>query len=122
MFFSNDKYSTHTINDKSVDGVLGTRTQGSNMVGTDKSTELWWNPCNPYYIGPLAVLVAHRILTSEGEVSLYSLVTSFLTSFNSAVLLKLVTDLFDWLNPNQFYWFAFSSFVLLNYQKIYMLG
>ena len=25
-FFSNDKYSTNTINEKSVDGVLGTRT------------------------------------------------------------------------------------------------
>ena len=39
--FSHDTYSTNlTINDKSVDGVLGTRTRGSRMVGADKSTEL----------------------------------------------------------------------------------
>ena len=30
-----------TINDKSVDGVLGTWTPGGRMVGTDKSTELF---------------------------------------------------------------------------------
>ena len=40
-FFSHDKYSTNTINDKSIDGVLGTRTWGSVMVGADESTELW---------------------------------------------------------------------------------
>ena len=39
--FSHDKYSTNlTINDKSVDGVLVTRTQGGRMVSSDKSTEL----------------------------------------------------------------------------------
>ena len=43
-FFSHDKYSTNTINDKSVDGVLGTRTQCSRMVGADESTELWRHP------------------------------------------------------------------------------
>ena len=40
-FFSHDKYSTNTINDKSIDGVLGTRTRDSMMVGADESTELW---------------------------------------------------------------------------------
>ena len=44
LFFSQEKYSTKTINDKSVDGVLGTQTQGGSMVGTDESTELWRNP------------------------------------------------------------------------------
>ena len=39
--FLHDKYSTITINDKSFDGVLGTRTRGSRMVGADESTELW---------------------------------------------------------------------------------
>ena len=44
-FFSHDKYSTTlTIDNKSIDGVLGTRTWGSRMIGTDKSTELWWHP------------------------------------------------------------------------------
>ena len=38
-FFSHDKYSTNTINDKSVDGVLGTWIWGSRMVGADKSTK-----------------------------------------------------------------------------------
>ena len=33
-----DKYSTNlTKNDKSIDGVLGTRTWGGKMVGADKS-------------------------------------------------------------------------------------
>ena len=45
-FFSHDKYSTNlTINYKSVDGVLGTRTWGGRIVGADKSTELWRHPC-----------------------------------------------------------------------------
>ena len=30
--------------EKSVDGVLGIRTRGRRMVGTDKTTELWWPP------------------------------------------------------------------------------
>ena len=33
------------INDKSIDGVLGTQTWGGRrMVGTDESTELWRHP------------------------------------------------------------------------------
>ena len=44
-FFSGEKFSTNlTINDKSVDGMLGTRTQGSRMVGAEKSTELRRHP------------------------------------------------------------------------------
>ena len=43
-FFSHDKYSTNTINEKSIDGVLGTWTQGGRMVGADESTELWRHP------------------------------------------------------------------------------
>ena len=44
MFFSQceDKYSTNlTTNDKSADGVFGTRTWGSRMEGADESAELW---------------------------------------------------------------------------------
>ena len=45
FIFSHDKYSTNlTINDKSVDGVVGTRTWGGRMVGADEITELWWPP------------------------------------------------------------------------------
>ena len=45
LFFSLDKYSTNLIiNDKSLDGVLGTRTRGGRMVGADESTELWRQP------------------------------------------------------------------------------
>ena len=41
LFFSQDKYSTNlTINDKNVEGVLGTQTQGGRMVGIDESTDL----------------------------------------------------------------------------------
>ena len=36
--------STNTIYDKSVDGVLGTQTRCSRIVGTDESTELWLQP------------------------------------------------------------------------------
>ena len=43
-FFSHDKYSTNTVNEKSVDGVLGTQTRGGRMVGADESTELWRHP------------------------------------------------------------------------------
>ena len=43
--FSHGKYSTNlTINYKSVDGMPGTRTRGSRMVGADESTELWRHP------------------------------------------------------------------------------
>ena len=39
-----DKYTTYlTINDKSIDGVLGSRTWGSRMEGRDESTALWWH-------------------------------------------------------------------------------
>ena len=40
-----DKYSTNlTINEKSVDGMLGSRTRGGRMEGADESTELWRHP------------------------------------------------------------------------------
>ena len=38
LFFSHHKYSTNSINDKSIDGVFWTQTQGSRMVGADEST------------------------------------------------------------------------------------
>ena len=38
-------YSTSlTINDKSLDGVLGIRTWGGRIVGSDESIELWRHP------------------------------------------------------------------------------
>ena len=54
--FLHDKYNTNTINDKSVDGVLGTQTCGGRMVGAEKSTELWLHPRlllgSPMFIDP----------------------------------------------------------------------
>ena len=45
-----DKYSTNfTINDKSIDGVLGSRTRGGMMEGADESTELWQHPYETFY-------------------------------------------------------------------------
>ena len=45
FFFSQDKYSTNlTISDKSIYGLLGTRTCGSRMAGADESTEVWRHP------------------------------------------------------------------------------
>ena len=41
---SHEKYCIQTINDRSVDGVLGTRTRGGRMVGADESTEIWRHP------------------------------------------------------------------------------
>ena len=46
-FFSQckDKYSTKfIINDKSIDGVLGSQTRDGMMEGADESTELWQHP------------------------------------------------------------------------------
>ena len=37
-----------TLNDKSVDGVLGTSTWGGRMEGADESTELWRHPAQSY--------------------------------------------------------------------------
>ena len=42
LFFSHVKYLT--LNDKSINGVLGTRTRVGRMVGAYKSTELWRHP------------------------------------------------------------------------------
>ena len=39
-----------TINDKSVEGVIGNRTRGSRMEGADKSTELWRQPKITYLV------------------------------------------------------------------------
>ena len=47
-FLSHEKYSTNTTNDKSIDGELGTWTQGNRMVGADESTELWRYPTDLY--------------------------------------------------------------------------
>ena len=49
-FFSHYKYSTNTLNDKSIDGVLGTRTRGSRMVGVDQFTQLWRHPYIVYKV------------------------------------------------------------------------
>ena len=38
-----DKYSTNlTINDKCIDGVLGSQTRGGRIVSAEESTELFW--------------------------------------------------------------------------------
>ena len=41
LFFSRYNFNT---NWKSIDGVLGIRTQGRRMVGADETTELWRPP------------------------------------------------------------------------------
>ena len=71
-FFSHDKYSTNTLNDKSVDGVLGIRTHGRIMVGADDTSELW-RPPSPSY---LYVFVALR----QCQVWLKSIIALFCTS------------------------------------------
>ena len=44
-----------SINDRSIDGVLGTRTRGGTMVGADESTEL------PMAVPPLLILSDQRM-------------------------------------------------------------
>ena len=48
-FFSHDNYSKNTKYDKSIDGVLGTRTILA-MEGADESTELWRDPSARYLL------------------------------------------------------------------------
>ena len=48
-FFLHEKYSPYTVHDKSIDGVLGTRTPGGRTVGADESTELLRHPGNPVF-------------------------------------------------------------------------
>ena len=43
--FSHDKHSANlTINEKQIDGVLGTQTWDVSMVSANKPTELWRQP------------------------------------------------------------------------------
>ena len=42
--FNKTNIAQINYNEKIVDDMLGTQTQGGRMVGTDKSTELWWPP------------------------------------------------------------------------------
>ena len=44
MFFHRTNIAQIDYNDKSVDGVLGTRTRDGRMVGADESSELWRYP------------------------------------------------------------------------------
>ena len=48
--FSHDKYITNTVNDKSIDSGLRTRTQSSRMVAADESTELWRHPVDVIFL------------------------------------------------------------------------
>ena len=50
-FHKTNTYSTNlSINDNSVDGELGTRTWGGEMVTADESTELWRHPAHRCYL------------------------------------------------------------------------
>ena len=53
------------MNDKSVDGVLGSQTQGGRMEGADGSTELWRHPL-------LEMLHATKVAFSQcGQIGLF---------------------------------------------------
>ena len=69
-----DKFSTNlTINDKSVDGMLGSQTRGGRMEGADESTELW-------------VLPNQSILTSDFQIPIKARSHwHFLSMFSSGV-------------------------------------
>ena len=72
-FFSHDKYSTITINEKSIDGLLGTRTWGGRMVGADKYTELWlFYLCNILLFTTMNICQRDEIFSVVGLVTLMS--------------------------------------------------
>ena len=58
-----DKYSTNlTIIEKSVDGMLGSRTRGGRMEGTDESTEQWRHPTPKLFVCvPVSVKEKYRV-------------------------------------------------------------
>ena len=49
LFLLFSRYNFNNTNWKSVDGVLGIRTQGRRMVGADETTELWRPLCGQSY-------------------------------------------------------------------------
>ena len=51
--------------EKSIDGVLGIRTRGRRMVGTDKTTELWRPPFVNQYLQINFTPLILKILTQE---------------------------------------------------------
>ena len=53
-------WHSSNINGKSIDGVLGTRTQGGRMEGTDESTELWRHLLPSVYL----ILILCTLLSS----------------------------------------------------------
>ena len=64
FFLKMGVFSTwHYKFDKSIDGVLGTRTWGDNMEGADESTELWRHPWNKDFdrnMSPVKMWSHHR--------------------------------------------------------------
>ena len=55
------------VNDKSVDGVLGTRTQGGRMIGIDESTKLWRHPIKTFNRCVHGILNLCAQMTQEGH-------------------------------------------------------
>ena len=49
-YFCSFHMTNLTIHDKSIDGLLGTQTWGSMMVGADESTELWHHPWKEFVV------------------------------------------------------------------------
>ena len=60
---------------KSIDGVLGTRTRGGRMEGTDESTELWRHPIRDNYLFQRLVSLVLCYFQVRGCVSPTSIVT-----------------------------------------------
>ena len=62
LFTSFSQYNDNIVQNltiKRVDGLLGTRTRGSRMVGADESTELWRHPNVNFLIEGLATSDCH---------------------------------------------------------------
>ena len=58
------KYVKYTVvSDKSIDGVLGSRTRGRMFEGADESTELWRHPKSRTYL--VVNLMLHFIISSS---------------------------------------------------------
>ena len=73
LFLSHDKCITNLTNkDKSLDGLLRTRTWGGRIIGADESSELWWNPVtvlcfNGKVLNILSMFSKYRPIVGEGK-------------------------------------------------------
>ena len=88
-FFSHDKYSTNTYNDKCVDGVLRTWTRGGRMVGADNSTMVI------FFQNEFAHTTLNKIVFSQTVSDFKEIVENNLKNAKSTTMLNSSSQLFQ---------------------------